>query len=122
MKKERTLEAVRESCRRLIEQLERGADCDELLVAQREFEQAVDDAMDAYRRGEIRVDAVALPELMYEFVKTELPMLCRGDSAMRTRALQRARLFLNTMDLVVAPVEVDGEDGSERVTGEAVSH
>ncbi len=85
--------------------MERDAPCEVLTTAQEDLQRALDNAMDAYLRGNIQVEAPALPEVMYEFAKTELPEMCAGDSSARRKVLQRMRLFLKTMDLVVNPTE-----------------
>ncbi|MHA1245738.1 MAG: hypothetical protein ACTSPE_00145 [Candidatus Thorarchaeota archaeon] len=100
------IDAIRESCCYLMELIENRADCEETGRAQLAFKRAVDEAMEAYKRGEIAVDMRTIPTVMHDFVMNDMPDLCSADRETLARSLKKIHLFLNTMDLLVRPSEV----------------
>ncbi|MHA1771057.1 MAG: hypothetical protein ACTSYL_13070 [Candidatus Thorarchaeota archaeon] len=100
------IDAMRDACSHLRDLIEQGADCESIGQAQKDFLSAVNEAMIAYKNGEIQVGLRSLPEVMYDFVVNDLPDLCVADRETLLRSLQKIKLFLNTMDLVIRPTEV----------------
>ncbi|MCF2137372.1 MAG: hypothetical protein K9W43_09075 [Candidatus Thorarchaeota archaeon] len=100
------IDAMREACRYLRDLIEQDADCESIGRAQKAFLATVREAMVAYKNGEIKVDLRSLPEVMYDFVMNDLPDLCVANRETLLRSLQKIKLFLNTMDLVIKPTEV----------------
>ncbi|MHA1740496.1 MAG: hypothetical protein ACTSVD_00205 [Candidatus Thorarchaeota archaeon] len=100
------IDAIRESCYYLMALIENSADCEEIGRAQLAFRRAVDQAMKAYKRGEIAVDIRTMPTVMHDFVMNDMPDPCSADRETLARFLTKIRLFLNTMDLLVRPSDV----------------
>ncbi len=100
------IDAMRDACCLLRDLIEHGADSEMIGQAQKMFLSAVQDAMTAYKNGEIQVELRNLPDVMYDFVVNDMPDLSVADRDTQLRALQKIKLFLNTMDLVICPTEV----------------
>ncbi|MBD3404832.1 MAG: hypothetical protein GF411_01695 [Candidatus Lokiarchaeota archaeon] len=96
------IDKIRTSCNELIVALEQDS-CPDLIVIAMNFSNAVDQAMDAYKRGEISVDMSVMPKIMHSFATEELPDLCRGNKEDREKARKQCRLFLITMEELVQP-------------------
>ena len=101
------IEEMLELCQALIDMIGGVGACPDLTVMQQSFSDTVDDAMKAYKKGEIEVDIRTLPPVMYAFATEELPVLCTGDAADLEKARKQLGLFINSVKELVQPRAIE---------------
>jgi hypothetical protein len=77
--------------------------CPDLSAMQQTFSDTVDNAMKAYKEGQIQVDIRTLPPVMYAFAMEELPILCQGSEEDLKKAKQQLKLFIVSIRELVKP-------------------
>ncbi|MHA1883203.1 MAG: hypothetical protein ACTSUO_09175 [Candidatus Thorarchaeota archaeon] len=101
------IEKLRYSCETLlnaVETSENGVSIDSYVA---QFISTIEDAMDAYKAGKIKVDMDTLPKIMYMFATEELPTLCNCESVDLENIRRQLKLFLVTMQQLVKPEYVE---------------
>lgn len=101
------IEEMLELCQALIDMIGSVGACPDLTVIQQSFSDTVDDAMKAYKRGEIEVDIRTLPPVMYDFATEELSVLCTGDAADLEKARKQLGLFITSVKELVHPRTIE---------------
>lgn len=97
------IENMKISCQNLLKKLDGCEECPDIEYCLAQFISAVEEAMQIFNSGDIKVEMGTLPRTMHMFSTEELPVLCQGDASDRKKACQHLRLFLVTMDQLVRP-------------------
>lgn len=98
---------LEETLRHLVNAINSECSHDEIIKKQKLFTQAVEDAMDSFKKGGITVEvSQALPHVMYNWVVNELPIEIQNISKIRDTRKQLI-LFQNTITHILHPQEKD---------------
>lgn len=103
------IDSMKTSCQELLSILDGTEECHDIEPHLTKFISAVEEAMQIFNSGEIKVEMGTLPKTMHIFVTQDLPRLCQGDSPNILKACQNLRLFLVTMDQLVKPEYIGDE-------------
>ena len=98
------MEKMDELIHELIDTINKKLNHKKIIEIQQKFTQIINDAMNAYKKGEITVNVKSLPLVMYEWAANELPIEIQNHNNFK-KIKNQLVLFHNTIEHILNPHE-----------------